>query len=234
MRTGFEAAEREFAFVLSYLIYSPEYTKLRSFAEEGQILPLGINGEGLFKLLKVMAAAPDQGPLKELKAHLSLLDWFADFDIPGNLMSTERTLAVKDRYLHESLASIDQRSSNEGFLFLLFYYCLFISDLTPPFFAIDNIDASLNPRLCSQLMEDLAKLAVTHDKQAILTTHNPAILDGLNLHDEDQRLFVVSRNNDGHTRIERIHAPTAKNGKTPIRLSEAFLRGYLGGLPANF
>lgn len=38
----------------SFLIYSPENTALRNFSKEGQIEPLGINGAGLLKLLKVV------------------------------------------------------------------------------------------------------------------------------------------------------------------------------------
>ncbi|HIE00821.1 MAG TPA: chromosome segregation protein SMC, partial [Thiotrichaceae bacterium] len=34
-----------------FIIYSPENTALRTFQKEGQIQPLGINGEGLLKLL---------------------------------------------------------------------------------------------------------------------------------------------------------------------------------------
>jgi predicted ATPase len=117
---------------------------------------------------------------------------------------------------------------------LLFYLCLFVSDDTPRFFAIDNIDVSLNPKLCSQLMIELNKLAVKYKKQVVFTTHSPAILDGLNLTDKNQKLYVVSRNKLGQTKINRIEKPKSIKGKEPVKLSEAFLRGYLGGLPNNF
>jgi AAA15 family ATPase/GTPase len=91
----------------------------------------------------------------------------------------------------------------------------------------------MNPKLGRQLVKTLAELAKQHQKQAILTTHNPAILDGLNLDDDEQRLFVVYRNADGQTRTRRIFKK--KNEKnTSLPLSEMFLRGYLGGLPNNF
>ena len=124
--------------------------------------------------------------------------------------------------------------SNEGFLFLLFYFALFISDITPKFFAIDNIDASLNPRLCRRLMQELVELAKKHDKQVIFTTHNPAVLDGLDLEDDEQRLLVISRNQLGYTKARRILGPKPLEGQEPVELSEAFLRGYIGGLPKNF
>jgi energy-coupling factor transporter ATP-binding protein EcfA2 len=216
-----------------FLIYSPENTALRTFQSEGQILPLGIKGEGLFAHLKALVSEPNRERLTAIMEKLQLIDWFDRFDIPGDLGPGEHRLRIGDRYLDEGLL-FDQRSANEGFLFLLFYFTLFISPDTPAFFAIDNVDASLNPRLCSALVLELCDLAKTHDKQTILTTHNPAVLDGLDLHDDEQRLFVVQRNTSGHTKLRRIGPPTPLEGDAPIRLSEAFLRGYLGGLPNNF
>ena len=116
------------------------------------------------------------------------------------------------------------------------YAALMVSKETPKIFAIDNVDASLNPKLCTKIMADIAQLAKQFDKQCFLTTHNPAILDGLDLGDDEQRLFVVSRNRKGHTRIKRITVESKPVSSTEeeLKLSEAFLRGYLGGLPKNF
>jgi len=219
--------------IQEFIIYSPENQALRTFEKEGQIQPLGINGEGLFKLLKVLNS-DNQEQLNEIKKKLQLIDWFQDFEASPNLSSIQNSLQIKDRYLDPDLAYFDQKSSNEGFLFLLFYFALFISDLTPKFFAIDNIDASLNPRLCRRLMQELVELATKHDKQVIFTTHNPAILDGLDLDDDEQRLFVISRNQLGYTKARRILTPKPLEGQEPVKLSEAFLRGYIGGLPKNF
>ena len=171
--------------------------------------------------------------LEKIGDKLRLIGWFQGFEVPKDLMFTERRINIKDKYLQE-LDFFDQRSANEGFLFLLFYFTLFISPFTPKFFAIDNIDNALNPKLCAELTKQLAILAKENDKQAILTTHNPAILDGLDLTDDSQRLFTIYRNADGHTVAKRIKAPKKIKGVEPIRLSEAYIRGYLGGLPQNF
>ena len=216
-----------------FLIYSPEYQCLRNFREEGQIRPIGISGEGLFKLLTVLHLDKNKDRLKEIKEKLKLIGWFKDFQIPNNLVFGERAIKIEDRYLDQEL-TFDQRSTNEGFLFLLFYFSLFISDDTPKFFAIDNIDASFNPRLCRRLLTELVSLAKKYDEQVIFTTHNPAILDGFNLNDDEQRLFVIYRNKFGYTKSKRILAPEPLEGIEPVRMSEAFLRGYIGGLPENF
>jgi predicted ATPase len=219
--------------LMNFIIFSPDYDILKTFEEEGQIQPLGIKGEGLLDFLQFLNNT-DKDKIEQLKKYLKLIDWFEDFDIPNNLITEKRTIEIKDRYLAPDLASFSQKSSNEGFLFLLFYFCLFISDITPQFFAIDNIDNSLNPRLCHRLIYELVKLANENDKQVIFTTHNPAILDGLNLDDDEQRLYVISRDLSGHTKAHRINSPKPLEAQQPVDLSEAFLRGYIGGLPENF
>jgi len=218
----------------SFLIFSPENSSLRIFNQEGQIQPLGIKGEGLFKLLTVLNLEENQAKLPEIKEKMQLIDWFEDLAIPNNLFPGERVIQIKDKYLASELDYFNQNSSNEGFLFLLFYFCLFISDDTPKFFAVDNIDVSLNPRLGRRLVKELVELAKKYDRQVIFTTHNPAILDGLNLDDDEQRLFVIYRNKLGHTKARRILSPKPLEGQEAVRLSEAFLRGYIGGLPKNF
>lgn len=216
-----------------YLIYSPENTALRSFEKESYIQPLGANGEGLFKLLKVMQVS-EPAAFGVLKKHLHLMGWFKDVKIPTEVEFSESKLEIQDRFIDESLSYFDQKSANEGFLLLLFYLAVFLSEKTPKFFAVDNIDTSLNPRLCQRLVKDLASLAKKYGKQVIFTTHNPAILDGMNLNDEDQQLWVVSRDRSGKTKVDRVKKPNVPEGKVPVKLSEAFLRGAIGGLPKRF
>ncbi len=215
----------------NFIIYSPENTSLRVFEKEGQIQPLGINGEGLLKLLQVINNYEDKSYINTIVESLQLFNWFEDIEVPTN--SLENIVVIKDKYLYREFT---QQSANEGFLFILFYITLIVAKETPKAFAIDNIDASLNPKLCTKLMTILTKLAKKYDKQIFLTTHNPAILDGIDLNDEEQKLFVVSRNKKGHTRMKEIRAkdkPKSSDDE-PLHLSEAFMRGYLGGLPKGF
>ncbi|MCF7970471.1 MAG: ATP-binding protein [Methylococcaceae bacterium] len=222
----------------NFIIYSPENTSLRTFSKEGQIQPLGINGEGLLKLLKVIQqqsaqSEQDVTPLDDIKECLALFDWYESIDISSDFAQAEQKINIKDRYLENVF---DQRSANEGFLFVLFYIALMVSEDTPKIFAIDNIDASLNPKLCTKLIKELTRLAKKYGKQVFVTTHNPAILDGIDLADDEQRLIVVSRNKQGYTRCKRIELKDKPKSSTdePLKLSEAFLRGYLGGLPKGF
>jgi len=219
--------------VRDFIIYSPENSSLRVFKKESQIEPLGIQGEGLLQFLQVLSSdAAYADAFASVRARLKVLGWFDDLSVPDGGSEHASKIAIKDRFLGEDAGKLDQISANEGFLFLLFYFCLFSTDLTPNFFAVDNMDASLNPKLCAHLVKEIAEMAARNGKQAILTTHNPATLDGLDLYDDEQRLFVISRGDEGETKIRRIKQ---KDGSTEkVKLSTAFINGYLGGLPKNF
>lgn len=223
----------EIASILNkFMIFSPENSSLRSFEKEGQIQPLGTNGEGLIKFLYVLSEIENKTPIDTIKENLKLFGWFDDFSVSHE--SSRVTLDIRDRFLDEKRNTFDQKSANEGFLFLAFYFAIFSSPFTPRFFAIDNVDTSLNPKLCQRLIKQLVTLAKNNNKQVILTTHNPAVLDGLDLGDEEQRLFAVSRGRNGHTKIARIKKPKSLDGAPELRLSEMFLRGLIGGLSKGF
>lgn len=214
----------------TFTIYSLEESALRSM-DGIPSTKLGRTGKGLLPYLKELFKT-NEGKviLNEIKENMMVIDWFEDLEMPESTLSQDSTLKLKDRYVDESLDFFDQRSANEAFLYLLFYFTLFISDETPSFFAIDNIESSLNPKLCKLVVSKLAELAEKHNKQVVLTTHSPFVLDGLDELSEKKRLFVVSRNSDGYTIVNQI-----KGDKTrTVPLSEAWLKGYIGGLPNNF
>ena len=214
----------------NFIIYSLEESALRSMDPVPDNI-LGRTGKGLLPYLKELSKTEaGRTVLAEVKENLQVIDWFEDLDMPESGLTQDSTLKLKDRYVDESLEYFDQRSANEAFLYLLFYYILFISDGTPSFFAIDNIESSLNPKLCKLVISKLATLAEKHNKQVILTTHSPFVLDGLDEITDKKRLFVVSRNSDGYTIVNQIE----ENKNKSIPLSEAWLKGYIGGLPNNF
>lgn len=216
--------------ITGFRIYSPNERSLRMF-DNPDNTTLRIDGTGLFSYLKRIASS-EKGiaTLNEIRERMSILDWFDDLSIPSESLSGDNSMLLYDQYINPTLKYFDQRSVNEAFLYLLFFYTLFISDSTPPFFAIDNIESALNPKLCRQFTKTLVELAERYNKQVIITTHNPFVLDALNLNDESQRLFVVRRDIDGHTLVNRI----TPDGKTDMPLSEAWMKGYIGGLPNNF
>ena len=213
----------------NFLIYRPTEHFLRKTFETS-IFPLGVHGEGLLKYLKEAVGEKNVALFEEINEGLGLLDWFDGFQIPDDLLTNEYRLAIGDRFLKDSLHYFDEKSTNEGFLFLLFYLTLFNSKDTPRFFAIDNIESALNPKLMTKLTDYLVRRTFANDKQVIVTTHSPFVLDALDLSNDDVRLFVARRNIDGHTRLERI---PYREDRT-MKLSQLWMSGLIGGLPDNF
>lgn len=215
-----------------FTVYSPDYQTLRNFVGEGQTAPLGTRGEGLLKLLATMQEKePDR--LAEINKSLNILGWYKGIDFSSlSSSSKENRIFVKDRFIRSRGVFLDQTSTNEGFLFCLFYLTLFASSATPRAFAIENIENGLNPKLSEILTKKLKEFAKQFGKQALISTHSPSVLDALDLEGGD-RLLAVDRNLDGHTRVIKIEKPKNLTKKI-TRLSEAFLMGHLGGLPKSF
>lgn len=225
------------AFFSKYAIYNLDTQALRGINTQSKVMPLGIFGEGLDVLLNDFS----KEEWAELMEYNHLISWLDDIVIDASdklkfdghkLGRSNSILYFRDKYMSKRNNVFAAENSNEGVLHILFYLALFISKKTPTFFAIDNIETALNPKLCRILMKEIAALAIKHNKQVLITTHNPAILDGLNLHDDKQRLFVIKRTDEGYSKSERIKLKPESDEK--LKLSEMWMRGYLGGLPTNF
>jgi len=126
---------------------------------------------------------------------------------------------------------------SEGAVYVLFVLCLLLHKSSPKFFALDNIDSTLNPGLVTSLVLEMAKhLSAEQDKQVLLTSHNPTTLDAMDLFNDAQRLFVVERGAGGGTTIRRIKPPDGitreKWGELlhQVKLSELWLSGSIGAL----
>ena len=214
----------------NYISFRPVEKVLRDF-NDYTTYPLGNKGEGLFQYLKELSKNENnKGLFEEINKGLKMLDWFDGFNIPDGLLSNEYKLSIGDKFLKDTLHYFDQRSTNEGFLYLLFFLTLFNSKDTPQFFAVDNIETSFNPGLCQSLTKYLIKTTKEKEKQVILTTHNPFVLDGMDLSDDEVRLFVCRRDIDGHTKIERVKYREDRK----MSLSELWMSGLIGALPDNF
>lgn len=235
-----EKGKKELRDYLSkYLIYSLSVDALRGFTANSMQYPLGINGEGLDVLLNNL---PKEEIIQIKEAAKEYIDWIEDIFFDGEeiykmqgykLGRSKSNLYFRDKFMQKKNNLFSAENANEGALELLFFLTLFISKKTPDFFAIDNIETGLNPRLCRFLMKKISELAIKNRKQVLITTHNPAILDGLNLNDDNQRLYVVARNDEGKTQVKRIRSKEPI-GERRMMLSEMWMKGLIGGVPDNF
>ena len=227
--------------IKNYQIYTLITPVLRGLTAISKTQPLGIYGENL----DVTIANLDTLESQKLKSYNYMIDWLEKYiiDIEDVLKfknfklnySTSK-IYFQDRFMSEGNNTFSLENGNEGILHILFYLTLMISKKTPKFFAIDNIESCLNPHLARHITGEICKLAKENDKQLLITTHNPAILDGLNLNDDEIRLFEVSRNQKGHTVTKRIKVKPnyQDNEGQNLKLSELWTRGYLGAISENF
>jgi AAA15 family ATPase/GTPase len=120
--------------------------------------------------------------------------------------------------------------ASEGALYVLLLLCLAVHDKAPAVFAIDNFDHAMNPRLAKATTRIFSELVLKAKKTVFLTTHNPLVLDGLDIQNDDIRLFAMDRSDEGFAKIRRIEVDqTLLDEKQP--LSRLWVNGRLGGVP---
>jgi hypothetical protein len=169
---------------------------------------------------------------------LDLLDWTKAIGVgkpskdtvSPNIPMTAKTIRFTDRFMREGRSELTPYDASEGSLYVLFLLALAMHAKSPNMFSIDNFDQALNPRLARSITKVFCDRIIEANKTAFITTHNPLVLDGLNLGDDRIRLFTVDRNLNGHTQINRV-VVNEKLLETGNSLSKLWVMGMLGGVP---
>lgn len=200
---------------------------------------MGLVGGRLAEGFEALRRGLDSARLDEV---LELIDWASDVvatDFASALLSpsvprAKQVLRFTDRFMAPSRNTLTAYDASEGALYVLFAAVLCLSPSSPPIFAIDNLDSALNPRLITRLVSRLdgwLSSAAT-PRQLLFTAHNPAVLDGLDLENDDIRLFAVERNSAGHTVVRRITlSPELQRLNESYPLSRLWTMGHLGAVP---
>jgi energy-coupling factor transporter ATP-binding protein EcfA2 len=230
----------------NYVLFSPTTPVLRGIAPETQPRqPVGIHGGRLPEAVGelVAFASKDAHVAKVSEEALELIDWADAFGtvsagevpISPSAGSSSRVIQFVDRYMREGRNRLSGYDASEGALYVLFLAVLAAHEDSPEFFAIDNADHGLNPRLAKSLFRHFCGWILENPKpkQVLITTHNPQVLDGLPLRDERVRLFTVARTDAGRTVARRVEISDkllemAEKGWT---LSRLWVMGHLGGMP---
>ena len=229
-----------------FAIYCPNTPTLRGILPDQQSrLPVGLSGgqlaEGFAGLRDHLQSQGDAGE-DILDQVIELIDWVLDIETTAsgsNLLSpkiprTKRLLKFSDRFMNPSRNELTAYDASEGALYVIFAALLCLLPQAPRLLAIDNLDQALNPRLLVRLMSRLAGWLRHNegDRQLLLTAHNPAALDGLDLTDPEVRLFGVERNSNGQTCIRRVMlTPELFELNQQYPLSRLWLMGNLGAVP---
>lgn len=100
---------------------------------------------------------------------------------------------------------------------------------TPSIFAIDSFEHTLNPRLAKKMTQIFCEEILKNEKHVFMITHNPLAFDGLDLRNEDIRLFVVDRNKNGYAQINWIQV-SEKLINMGRPLSKLWINGRFEGI----
>lgn len=230
----------------NYVIYSPTTPVLRGVAPETQPRqPLGLSGGRLPEAVhELLGSRSENNQAKNVcQEALQLISWAkgygsapaAHLPLSPSASSSPRVIRFVDKYMMESRNVLSGYDASEGALFILFLAVLAAHPKAPSFFAVDNADHGLNPGLASVLMKHFADwvLSSQDHRQILMTSHNPAVLDGLPLQDDRVRLFTVDRDNKGKTVIKRVVVDQrlldmSAKGWT---LSRLWMNKLIGGMP---
>jgi hypothetical protein len=227
-----------------FSIYSPNTLKLRGIESDLQSrAPVGLAGGRLAEASEELRrlARKDEALEDVIEGILELVDWVENFgaragsDVPlsPSIPRPAQVLYFRDRYMAEGRNVLSAYDASEGALYVLFAAILAVHPDSPKLLAIDNFDATLNPRLIRSLSSKLVEWVLDRDRQLLLTCHNPLVLDGLPLQDERVRLFAVDRSYGGMTVIRRVVVDEAlmAKAKEGWPLSRLWILGHLGGVP---
>ncbi|MBC5694641.1 AAA family ATPase [Agathobaculum hominis] len=233
---------RKIARALSnYGIFQPNTMTLRgTIPDPSQSAPLGLNGGRLAESIKELLSTDDDdvkfGDIL-MDDVLEMIDWASNIsvnapkknNINANIPTTRQVIEFADRYMKDS-AQFTGYDASEGALYVLFMLALAMHRQGPAIFAVDSFDHALNPHLAKKMTEVFCNEIIKNGKTAFLTTHSPLVLDGLDITNDDIRLFAVDRNSKGHSQITRITVSKEllEEGQS---LSRLWINGRLGGVP---
>ncbi len=224
-----------------YAIFSPSTPYLRGVGGDVQREPLGLGGSGLGQAIEQMTSTDPNafGPF-DLDEVFELIEWANDLRVDSgnreNGASQRSSIRIGDRFMNASHRAVSATEASEGALYVLFLLALAGHDLAPRLFAVDNFDQALHPRLASSLTRMICdQIVKERSRQMFATTHNPLVLDGLDLLDDRIRLFTVERDSTGATQVQRITVTEElmAQANKGMSLSELWVMGRLGGVPKN-
>jgi len=193
-KLGFEFLSADFFDRLhNFAIFTPNTSQLRGLQDDIHRVPLGLGGSDLAKAIEEMSQTDPTmiGPFS-IDDITELIEWADAISTNSVDRSADSPVHLRlgDRYMRDGRNAISALEASEGSLYVLFLLALVGHERSPRMFAVDNFDQALHPRLARELTEVICtQLLLDGTRQMFATTHNPLVLDGLDLLDDRIRLF---------------------------------------------
>jgi predicted ATPase len=244
-----EASAKNLQRVLAdYAIFAPNTPALRGTSPDiTQREPVGLAGGQLAEAVAELLNEEQGGfGALDLDDVLQLLDWVDEIAVvppsrelvSPTVPTTRNIIRFTDRWMAQKHNHLSAYDASEGALYVLFALVLALHPRSPRLFAIENLAQTMHPRLARATLRLFCQqiLKTNPPRQALLTTHNPLVLDGLDLRDDRIRLFTVERDRQGGTRVDRVEVSDEiiKATEEGLSLSNLWVMGRLGGVPDIF
>ena len=224
-----------------FAIFAPVTPVLRGIAPDtAPRNPVGLYGGQLAEAVALLATQKNGS--KAITRALRMIDWAENVKagqpkrsfLSPSVPTSRIVVEFKDRFMARGRNTLSGYDASEGALYVLFMLVLAAHSQSPAVFAVDNFDQALNPRTARALTSTFVQHTLAAGRQALLTTHNPQALDGLDLADDRIRLFTVGRDPRGHTRVKRVpvrNLTALKQQFGEHAVSRLWVEGRLGGMP---
>ncbi|MBW8313156.1 MAG: AAA family ATPase [Rhizobium sp.] len=231
-----------------YAIFSPDTATLRGLDSDPQSRePVGLSGGRLAEAVNEMFGPGNPSERVSDDVYFSILKligWARGLGAsPAGTVPISKSvpqqaliLRFRDKYMAERRNYLSAYDASEGALYVLFMAVLAHHRSAPNLLAVDNFDHALNPRLARSLTRELVGwVKADSARQILLTSHNPLVLDGLPIGDDEVRLFAVDRTRLGRTVVTRIEldGEMVARAKKGVSLSQQWVMGALGGVPTG-
>jgi len=86
----------------------------------------------------------------------------------------------------------------------------------------------MHPRLARATMRRFCSNIIENNRMAFITTHNPLVLDGLDLTNDRIKLFTMDRDKGGAALVRPVRITSVLDESS---LSRLWVSGALGGVP---
>ena len=143
--------------VSEYVIYAPQTAVMRGITEDSRAAkPLGLTGGRLPQAFREVLKQRVDTYSKEIDDILKII-WSSvwakqvrigppDLDvIPDTLSASNDVVYFVDKFMANKRNMLSPYDASEGTLFLLFVATILAHAESPPIFALDNVDGTLNP-----------------------------------------------------------------------------------------
>ncbi|WP_353570816.1 AAA family ATPase [Candidatus Albibeggiatoa sp. nov. BB20] len=191
------------AFVLkSIFVYDPIPSKIRNYSRFSQnLLPDASNLAGFLAALSEQHKTEIEQTLSKYLNHLPEKDIRKVWAEPVGRLGSDAMLYCEEEWIEGKTQIIDAHSMSDGTLRFLAILTALLTRPEESLLVIEEVDNGLHPSRMKLLIQAMREIGAKRNIDILVTTHNPALLDGL---EPEMMPFVQVVHRDPKTGASKI------------------------------